>query len=138
MRYAVAVESAADIIATINFARQNNIRFVVRNTGHDYNGRSTGVGALSVWTHKLKSVQWKNWNDQYYKGTAVKAGAGIQGYDILEEGLKVKQVVVGGECPTVGSAGGYTQGVAIPLSAPRSVCLPITPWSGNSSPLPAS
>ncbi|KAK4159144.1 hypothetical protein QBC43DRAFT_133331 [Cladorrhinum sp. PSN259] len=110
VRYAVAVESAADIIATVNFARNNNIRFVVRNTGHDYNGRSTGAGALSVWTHKLKSVQWKNWNDKYYKGTAVKVGAGIQGYDLLEEGLKVKQVVVGGECPTVGPAGGYTQG----------------------------
>ncbi|KAK4226866.1 hypothetical protein QBC38DRAFT_214073 [Podospora fimiseda] len=110
VRYAVAVETAADVIATVNFARTKNIRLVIRNTGHDYNGRSTGAGALSVWTHKLKSVQWKNWNDKYYKGTAVKVGAGIQGYDLLEAGLSVGQIVVGGECPTVGPAGGYTQG----------------------------
>ncbi|KAK4183675.1 hypothetical protein QBC35DRAFT_90902 [Podospora australis] len=110
VRYAVAAESASDIIATMNFAKNNNIRFVIRNTGHDYNGRSTGAGALSVWTHKMKEITWKNWDDKYYKGTAVKLGAGVQGYDVLEAGLKVKQVVVGGECPTVGPSGGYTQG----------------------------
>lgn len=110
VRYAVAAETAQDIIATINFARRKNIRFVVRNTGHDYLARSTGAGALSVWTHKMKSIEWKDYNDKYYKGTAVKIGAGVQGFDLLNEGLKVNQIVVGGECPTVGPAGGYTQG----------------------------
>ena len=110
VRYAVAAESADDIMATVKFAKQHNIRFVIRNTGHDYNGRSTGAGALSVWTRKMKSVEWKSWNDQFYKGTAVKVGAGIQGTDLLEQGRSVGQIVVSGECPTVGPAGGYTQG----------------------------
>ncbi|KAK0674163.1 hypothetical protein QBC41DRAFT_72256 [Cercophora samala] len=110
VRYAVAAETAQDVIATVNFARRKNIRFVVRNTGHDYLGRSTGAGALSVWTHKMKSIEWKNYNDKFYRGTAVKIGAGVQGFDLLNEGLKVNQIVVGGECPTVGPAGGYTQG----------------------------
>lgn len=108
--YAVAAESADDVIATINFASKHNIRFVIRNTGHDYNGRSTGAGALSAWTHRLKNIEFKDWNDKYYHGSAVKLGAGVQGYDILSAGLAKKQVVVGGECPTVGISGGYTQG----------------------------
>ena len=108
--YAVEAHSADDIAATIKFASKNNIRFVIRNTGHDYNGRSTGAGALSVWTHKLKDITFKQWSDKDYKGTAVKLGAGVQGYEIMAAALAKGQVVVGGECPTVGIAGGYTQG----------------------------
>ncbi|KAM7197314.1 hypothetical protein V8F20_006668 [Naviculisporaceae sp. PSN 640] len=110
VRYAVAVESAADVIATIQFAKAKNIRFVIRNTGHDYNGRSTGAGALSVWTHGLKSINFQTWSDDYYTGPAVKLGAGVQGYDAITASRAVGQVIVGGECPTVGIAGGYTQG----------------------------
>lgn len=40
----------------------------------------------------------------------MKIGAGIEGYEILEAASAKGLVVVGGECPTVGIAGGYTQG----------------------------
>ena len=33
--YAVNVSSATDVVAAVNFARTNNIRFVIRNTGHE-------------------------------------------------------------------------------------------------------
>jgi hypothetical protein len=108
--YAVEAESAADIVATIKFAKQSNIRFIIRNTGHDYLGRSTGAGALSVWTHKLNSIEFKEWTDKDYTGSAAKLGAGVQGFEAMSAALAKKQVVVGGECPTVGIAGGYTQG----------------------------
>ncbi|EAQ86080.1 hypothetical protein CHGG_07333 [Chaetomium globosum CBS 148.51] len=108
--YAVEAGSAADIVATVNFAKKNNIRFVIRNTGHDYLGRSTGAGALSVWTHKLKGIEFKEWNDEKYRGSAVKLGAGVQGFEAMSAALAQKQVVLSGECPTVGIAGGYTQG----------------------------
>ncbi|KAH6641401.1 hypothetical protein F5144DRAFT_545454 [Chaetomium tenue] len=108
--YAVEAESAADIVATVKFAKKNNIRFVIRNTGHDYLGRSTGAGALSVWTHKLKGIEFKEWDDEKYSGSAVKLGAGVQGFEAMSAALAKNQVVLGGECPTVGIAGGYTQG----------------------------
>ncbi|KAK1760971.1 hypothetical protein QBC47DRAFT_18975 [Echria macrotheca] len=110
VRYAVAASKAEDIVATIKFAQKHNIRFVIRNTGHDYLARSTGAGALSVWTHRLKGMQFTNWNDKYYRGSAVKVGAGVQGFEILEAARDRGQVVVTGECSTVGLAGGYTQG----------------------------
>ncbi|KAJ5482960.1 FAD-linked oxidoreductase patO [Penicillium diatomitis] len=108
--YAVNASSASDIQAAVNFARSNNIRFVIKNTGHDYLGRSTGAGALSVWTHNLNNVEYQDYSDAYYTGPAFKVGAGTMGFQVMEAAHAKGLLVVGGECPTVGIAGGYTQG----------------------------
>ncbi|KAJ5082232.1 hypothetical protein N7532_011275 [Penicillium argentinense] len=110
VNYAVNVSSSKDVVAAVNFARENNIRFVIKNTGHDYLGRSTGAGALSVWTHYLNDIEYKEWSDAAYHGPAFKVGAGVMGYQILEAARAKGRVIVTGECPTVGLAGGYTQG----------------------------
>lgn len=73
-------------------------------------GRSTGAGSLSIWTHNLKGVEVTDWQSAEYTGKAVKIAAGALGVEILEEATKHGLVVVTGECPTVGIAGGYTQG----------------------------
>ncbi|KAG9256537.1 FAD binding domain-containing protein [Emericellopsis atlantica] len=104
--YSVRAESASDVQAAIAFAQEHSIRFVIRNTGHDYNGRSTGAGALSVWTHYMKDIEILGRAD----GKALKVGAGVQGFEAVDAAHKAGLVVVGGECPTVGLAGGYTQG----------------------------
>lgn len=110
VRYAVAVNCSRDVAQTINFAKAHNLRLVIRNTGHDYLGRSTGAGAVSVWMHGLKDIAFNDWNDSFYQGKAAKLGAGVQGYDIMAAARDEGVVVVGGECPTVGPVGGYTQG----------------------------
>jgi len=46
--YAVNVSNVAQIQLTVNFARNANLRLVVKNTGHDFNGKSAGAGALSI------------------------------------------------------------------------------------------
>ncbi|KAJ5174331.1 uncharacterized protein N7482_000208 [Penicillium canariense] len=108
--YSVNVSSSADIVAAVQFAQAKNIRFVIKNTGHDYLGRSTGAGALSVWTHNLNDIEYLDWSDSTYQGPAFKVAAGVMGYQILEAATAKGLVVVTGECPTVGLAGGYTQG----------------------------
>ncbi|RDW88377.1 hypothetical protein BP6252_00409 [Coleophoma cylindrospora] len=110
VNYAVNVSSAADISAAVEFAQANNIRFVIRNTGHDYLGKSTGAGALSVWTHYLKDTAVLDYTSTAYTGKAMKYGAGVQGYEAIDATKAAGLVTVGGECPTVGVAGGYTQG----------------------------
>lgn len=50
------------------------------------------------------------WSDANYTGSALKLGAGVLGYKALEAAHDAGLIVVGGECPTVGLAGGYTQG----------------------------
>lgn len=108
--YAVDVRSTDDVVAAIKFAKSNNLRFVIRNTGHDYMGRSTGAGALSVWTHNLNEVEYQDWSDATYSGPAYRLGSGVMGYQVLDALQGTGHVLVGGECPTVGLAGGYTQG----------------------------
>lgn len=75
-----------------------------------YLGKSTGAGALSIWTHYLKDVDFLNYASSYYTGPAVKLAAGVQVAEIYEAAGKRGLVIVGGECATVGPAGGYTQG----------------------------
>jgi len=75
-----------------------------------YLGKSTGAGALSVWTHYLKDIEFLHWSDQNHKGKAIKMGAGVQAYEAMAAARAQDLVVVGGECSTVGVAGGYTQG----------------------------
>ncbi|KAG0155937.1 hypothetical protein PDIDSM_3110 [Penicillium digitatum] len=110
VRYSVNVTSPAHISNAVKFATQHNIRLVIRNTGHDYNGRSTGAGALAIWTHHLKELSIGSYNDTHYNGKAITMGAGVQGHEAYELAEKTGYQVVGGECPTVGLAGGYTQG----------------------------
>lgn len=109
--YAVNASGPEDIQRTIAFATQNNIRLVVRNTGHDYLGRSTGAGSLAVWTHYLKDITHMSaYKGSGYTGAAFKFGAGVQGFEAMAAARDQGLVIVGGECPTVGIAGGYTQG----------------------------
>jgi FAD/FMN-containing dehydrogenase len=108
--YSLKATEARDVVAALDFAKHQNVRILVRNTGHDYLGRSTGAGALAIWTQGLKDISFTQWSDQYYSGPAVKVGAGVLGYEILEAAHAQGLAVVSGECATVGLAGGFTQG----------------------------
>ncbi|KAI8935070.1 hypothetical protein NX059_007665 [Plenodomus lindquistii] len=107
--YSVKATDARDVIAALDFAKKKNIRILVRNTGHDFLGRSTGAGSLAIWTQGLKSISFGQWSDKYYKGPSVTVGAGVIGYEVLEAANAQGLTVVSGECPTVGLAGGFTQ-----------------------------
>ncbi|KAF2849814.1 FAD binding domain-containing protein [Plenodomus tracheiphilus IPT5] len=107
--FSVKVTDSGDIVAALNFAKEHNVRVLVRNTGHDFLGRSTGAGALAIWTQSLKNISFGQWSDKYYKGPSVTVGAGVIGYEVLEAANAQGMTVVSGECPTVGLAGGFTQ-----------------------------
>ena len=52
----VDARSASDVQAAVNFARHHNLRLVVKGTGHDFLGRSTGRGSFLIWTHHMKQT----------------------------------------------------------------------------------
>ncbi|KAB8291646.1 hypothetical protein EYC80_006446 [Monilinia laxa] len=109
--YAVNISNVAQIQLAVNFARNANLRLVVKNTGHDFIGKSGGAGALSVWTHNLKELGYiPDYSTTYYTGKAVKMGAGIQAFEVYEFAHLNGITVVGGEGRTVGVAGGYVAG----------------------------
>jgi hypothetical protein len=78
--YVIIPKTKKHIKAGIDFARANNIRLVIRNTGHDFMGRSTGYGSLAINTHSFKDVEFitKYTGPGGWTGGAVKLGAGIQ------------------------------------------------------------
>ncbi|KAJ5816337.1 FAD linked oxidase N-terminal [Penicillium robsamsonii] len=109
--YAVNVSNVAQIQLAVNFARNADIRLVIKNTGHDFNGKSTGAGALGIWTHHLKDIEYyENYRGSGYQGPAVKLGSGVQAGELYEKGKELGFTAVGGECMTVGVAGGYVLG----------------------------
>ena len=84
----------------VNFARSLNLRLVIRNTGHDYNGRSVGKGALSVWTHGLKDLQYiENYKSSAYSGPVLKVGSGVQAFELLQAAEKYGVSALAGICP---------------------------------------
>ncbi|KGO48556.1 FAD linked oxidase, N-terminal [Penicillium expansum] len=109
--YAVNVSNVAQIQLAVNFARNADIRLVVKNTGHDFNGKSTGAGALGIWTHHLKDIEYyENYLGSGYQGPAVKMGSGVQAFEVYAKGQELGFTAVGGEGKTVGVAGGYVLG----------------------------
>lgn len=110
IQYAVNATGASDYQKTIEFVQKHNIRLTIRNTGHDYNGKATGAGAVGIWTHHMKSITITDYQSSNYTGKAMKMGAGVQAYEAYATAHAHGLVIVGGNCPTVGIAGGYTQG----------------------------
>ncbi|KAL9083284.1 MAG: hypothetical protein Q9165_008590 [Trypethelium subeluteriae] len=109
--YSINVSSTSDVVVGLAFAQEQNIRLVIKNTGHDFYGKSTGKGALSLWVHNLNSKEIiPSYNSSHYNGPAVKIGAGVSGGDVAAFTSQHGYRIVAGSCPTVAPAGGYTQG----------------------------
>ncbi|KAJ0425698.1 hypothetical protein BJY00DRAFT_298348 [Aspergillus carlsbadensis] len=111
----VDARSVEDVQKTINFARQRNLRFVVKNSGHDYVGRSSGVGAFAVWTHNIQPAI--ELTEGYIPdtcsepvGDVITIGAGQQFGEVYEFVNNHGYRVVGGTSPSVGMAGGWLAG----------------------------
>ena len=107
--YAINVSDAATAVAGVNFARDNNVRLIVKNTGHDILGRSTGQGSLALWTHHLKDYNFFQYQSEKYTGPAARIGAGVQVQELYEHASAQGFRVTAGGCPTVGAAGGWVQ-----------------------------
>ncbi|TDZ32414.1 FAD-linked oxidoreductase ZEB1 [Colletotrichum spinosum] len=112
--YVIIAKTKEHVKAGVDFARSKNLRLVIRNTGHDFEGRSAGAGSLAINTHNLKSISFV---DKYsgpgsYQGPAITIGAGVQGFEIsaAAHARNPPQNVVMGECETVGVAGGFLGG----------------------------
>jgi FAD/FMN-containing dehydrogenase len=110
--YAVAARNAGDVAAAVDFARENNLRLVVKGGGHSYQGTSNAPDSLLVWTRHMHEISIQN--DYVAKGCkatqapqrAVTIGSGaiwMQAYDAVT--TKAGAYVQGGGCTTVGVAG---------------------------------
>ena len=110
--YAVKARNTADVAAAVNFARDKNLRLVVKGTGHSYLGTSSAPDSLLVWTRGMNAVALHDsFVGQGCEGKiapvpAVTAEAGAVWIDIYTAvTTHAGRYVQGGGCTDVGVAG---------------------------------
>ena len=114
--YAVAARNAQDIAAAVNFARENELRLVVKGGGHSYQGTSNAPDSLLIWTRHMNDITMhsgfvpQGCEHTQRPQAAVTVGAGtigMQAYQAVT--TKAGKYVQGGGCTTV-CLGGLVQG----------------------------
>src|ERR671911_1489915 len=110
--YAVAASTTDDVVAAVNFARENNLRLVVKGGGHSYQGTSNAADSLLIWTRHMNAITVHDafvgtgCEGQSEPQPAVTVDAGAiwgQVYDAVT--TQAGRYVQGGGCLTVGTAG---------------------------------
>lgn len=108
--YAVSAKTASDVVAAVIFARDHNLRLVVKGGGHSYQGTSNAPDSLLIWTRSMDEITL--YDDFVPQGCpmpaqpAVSVGGGaiwLHVYDAVT--TKGGRYVQGGGCTTVGVAG---------------------------------
>jgi FAD/FMN-containing dehydrogenase len=110
--YAVAARETADVVAAVNFARENNLRLVIKGGGHSYLGTSSAPDSLLIWLRPMRAITLhdafvaRGCADGEPPQAAVSIGAGVvwmQAYNAVT--THGGRYVQGGGCATVGAAG---------------------------------
>ena len=110
--YAIAANSVEDVAAGVDFARENNLRLVVKGGGHSYHGTSCAPDSLLIWTHAMRDIDLHDafipsgCEGRVAPQAAVTVGAGCLWMHVYQEvSVKNGKYVQGGGCGTVGVAG---------------------------------
>ncbi|EPQ60158.1 FAD-binding domain-containing protein [Gloeophyllum trabeum ATCC 11539] len=111
----IDVRYPTDVLAAYTFSAATGTPLVIKNTGHDYKGRSSQKGALALWTHNLQSISWSKTfvpqgcpkSKQY---AAMTTGAGVGWQTAYEYADANNFTVIGGYHQTVGVSGGWVMG----------------------------
>ncbi len=110
--YALAAKQTADVVAAVKFAREHNLRLVVKGGGHSYQGTSNAADSLLIWTRAMHEITPHDafvphgCADRIAPQPAMSVGAGsiwMHVYDAVT--TKGGRYVQGGGCGTVGVAG---------------------------------
>ena len=109
--YAVAAQTTAHVVAAVNFAREHDLRLVIKGGGHSYLGTSSAPDSLLIWTRAMNRIELHDaFVPRACDGTApepaVSVGAGaiwMQVYDAVT--TRAGRYAQGGGCTTVGVAG---------------------------------
>jgi len=110
--YVIKAGSTADVVAGVNFAREQNLRLVVKGAGHSYQGTSNAADSLLIWTRAMNEVTLheafvpKGCEGKVAPVTAVSAQAGAVWIDLYHAvTTQAGRYVQGGGCTDVGVAG---------------------------------
>lgn len=111
----IDVRCVEDIQAGLKFSRAFGVPLVIKNTGHDYKGRSSAPNSLALWMHNLKEISFTmnfvaEGCSKHLVTPAVTFAAGTSQGELYKFAEKMNISLPGGADATVGAAGGYVQG----------------------------
>ncbi|KAG8680725.1 hypothetical protein FRC09_018021, partial [Ceratobasidium sp. 395] len=110
----IDIKTAADVIQAFSFSNRTGVPLSIKNTGHDFAGKSMAPGTLSLWTHNIKYIN--------YSTSFVPEGCSVPGVPALTYGAGQDMdslflfaetnniTFIGGSAKTVGAAGGWLMG----------------------------
>ncbi|KAF9554873.1 FAD-binding domain-containing protein [Agrocybe pediades] len=110
------VNDVDDVRAAYNFTKKTKVPLVVKNSGHDYIGRSAGPGSLALWMKNLQKIELET---QFVPAgcppatkpaLALTIGAGQQFRTILDFAKENNITFAAGADPSVGASGGWVMG----------------------------
>ncbi|KAJ8482846.1 hypothetical protein ONZ45_g14800 [Pleurotus djamor] len=114
-KYYIDVRSPKDITKAFKFSEKTGVPIVVKNTGHDYKGRSSAPSSLALWTHNLKNMSYHpsfvpSGCARTKSSPGMTVGAGTQWGEAYAFAEAHNITVVGGSDKNVGVVGGWLQG----------------------------
>ncbi|KAL8279276.1 hypothetical protein RQP46_008313 [Phenoliferia psychrophenolica] len=113
--FSITINTPQDAVRAVQFATAHKIKMVIKNTGHEYMGRSTGPDSLQIWTHQLKALTY---NATFQPencsavapSTAITMGAGVLAEDAYHFATKNNRTITLGAYGSVGVGGGFAMG----------------------------
>ncbi|KXT07597.1 hypothetical protein AC578_10248 [Pseudocercospora eumusae] len=124
-KYVVNATEVEHVVEGIKFAREKNLRVGIKNTGHDFLGRSsTGTPDFSIYTYGFKNISILDdflpescSKKKFDAVKAVKAGSGVIFSELYKVADEHDFVCSGGIEPSVGLGGWLTSGGHGPVGA---------------------
>ncbi|KAF2450272.1 FAD-binding domain-containing protein [Karstenula rhodostoma CBS 690.94] len=109
--YTVNATTVRHVQMAVNFARNKNIRLVIKNSGHNFNGNNIGGNALSIWVHNLRGLTYNpDFVTPDYTGRAVAMAGGTRATDVSTASRIYNTTILNAGGADVAVPGGYFQG----------------------------
>ncbi|KAK0227831.1 FAD-binding domain-containing protein [Armillaria fumosa] len=109
----IDVQSAEDVQKAFEFSKATGVHLSIKASGHDYKGRSSLRGSLSLWTRNLDGLKYsadfvpEGGNKSY---RAITMGAGVPFIDVYEFADANNVTIIGAYHQTVAPSGGWVMG----------------------------
>ncbi|KAH8116292.1 FAD-binding domain-containing protein [Phellopilus nigrolimitatus] len=113
--YYVDVRNASDVQSAFAFAKRTGISLSIKNSGHDYKGRSSGRNTLGLWVHNLDSITSDarfvpEGCDANSSFSTITTGTGALWADVYKYAEEKNITVIGGYSQTIAAGGGWLMG----------------------------
>ena len=108
----VEVQSVSDVQAAFSFAKRTGSKLSIKNSGHDYVGRSSRKGSLALWTRSLNNLSYSPsfmaaGCSSNTSTAAITTDAGVNFDEVYAFAHAHNVTFIGGYAPMIGASGGW-------------------------------